>query len=104
MIPIFRIDYRLTDRTDLRFGLQGFTIPGTGNSFNYQIKDLRYPERDENRSTVAVSIANKTAYGGYNVVIDMGYKLTSREFPRQLDPRNRERRESLIYLSIFAGF
>lgn len=104
VIPIFRIDYRLTDRTDLRFGLQGFSIPGTGNTFNYQIKDLRYPERDENRTTFAVSLANKSAYGGYNVVIDMGYKLTSREFPRQLDLRYRERRESLIYLSIYAGF
>jgi len=104
VIPIFRIDYRLTDRTDLRFGLQGFSVPGTGNTFNYQIKDLRYPERDENRTTVAVSLANKSAYGGYNVVIDMGYKLTSREFPRQVDPRYRERRESLIYLSIYAGF
>jgi hypothetical protein len=104
IIPIFRIDYRLTDRTDLRFGLQGFSIPGTGNSFNYQIKDLRYPERDENRSTFAVSVANKTAYGGYNVVIDMGYKLTSREFPRQIDETLRSRKESLIYLSIYAGF
>jgi hypothetical protein len=104
VIPIFRIDYRLTDRTDLRFGLQGFTIPGTGNTFNYQIKNLRYPDRDENRSTIAISVVNKTAYGGYNAVIDMGYKLTSREFPRQLDDLTRQRKESLIYLAIYAGF
>ena len=104
VMPIFRIDYRLTDRTDLRIGLQGFTIPGTGNSFNYQIKNLRYPDRDENRSTFAVSVVNKTAYSGYNVVIDMGYKLTSREFPRQIDDRTRQRKESLIYLSIYAGY
>jgi hypothetical protein len=104
VIPIIRIDYRLTDRTDLRFGLQGFSIPGTGNSFNYQIKYLNHPESDENRSTFAISVANKTAYGGYNVVIDMGYKLTSREFPRQVDQTTRERKESLIYLSIYAGF
>jgi len=104
MMPIFRIDYRLTDRTDLRFGFQGFQIPGTGNTFNYQIKDLRFPERDENRTTFAVTLSNKSAYGGYNVVIDMGYKLTTREFPRQPDPRLREKKESLIFVTIYAGF
>lgn len=104
MMPIFRVDYKLTDRTDLRFGFQGFQIPGTGNSFNYQIKDLRFPERDENRTTFAVTLSNKSAYGGYNVVIDMGYKLTGREFPRQPDPRLREKKESLIFVTIYAGF
>ncbi len=104
MMPIFRIDYRLTDRTDLRFGFQGFQIPETGNTFNYQIKDLRFPERDENRTTFAVTLSNKSAYGGYNVVIDMGYKLTTREFPRQPDPRLREKKESLIFVTIYAGF
>mgnify|MGYP001572555152 FL=1 len=104
MMPIFRIDYRLTDRTYLRLGLQGFSIPGTGNSFNYQIKDLKSPERDENRTTFAITLSNKSPYGGYNVVIDMGYKLTSREFPRQPDPRFRERKESLIFVTIYAGF
>jgi len=104
MMPIFRVDYRLTERTDLRFGFQGFQLPGTGNSFNYQIKDLKYPERDENRTTFAVTLSNKSAYGGYNVVIDMGYKLTSREFPRQPDERLREKKESLMFVTIYAGF
>jgi len=104
VMPIFRVDYRLTDRTDLRLGLQGFSIPGTGNSFNYQIKDLKSPERDENRTTFAITLSNKSPYGGYNVVIDMGYKLTSREFPRQPDPRFREKKESLIFVTIYAGF
>ncbi len=104
IIPIFRIDYRLTDRTDLRFGIQGFSIPGTGSSFGYQIRYMQKPEEDENRSTFAISLVNKTAYGGYNVVIDMGFKLTTREFPNQLDFRAHERKESLIYVMLFAGF
>jgi hypothetical protein len=37
-------------------------------------------------------------------VIDMGYKLTGREFPRQPDPRLREKKESLIFVTIYAGF
>ncbi|MBI3579262.1 MAG: hypothetical protein HY089_07630, partial [Ignavibacteriales bacterium] len=47
---------------------------------------------------------NKSAYGGYNVVIDLGYKLTSREFPREPDPLLREKKESLIFVTIYAGF
>jgi hypothetical protein len=104
ILPIFRIDYKLTDRTDLRFGLQGANLPSAGGSFSYQIKDLQSPELDENRSTFAISLVNKTAYQGYNVVIDMGYKLTNRQFPRQLDPLLKERNESLIYVTLYAGF
>lgn len=104
IMPIFRIDYRLTERTDLRLGFQGFNIPGTNNSFAYQINDLRFPERDELRTTFAITLSNKSAYGGYNVVIDLGYKLTSREFPRQPDPLLREKKESLIFVTIYAGF
>lgn len=104
IMPIFRVDYRLTERTDLRLGFQGFDIPGTNNSFAYQINDLRFPERDELRTTFAITLSNKSAYGGYNVVIDLGYKLTSREFPREPDPLLREKKESLIFVTIYAGF
>lgn len=103
-MPIFRIDYKLTDRTDLRLGFQGFKIPGTGNAFNYQIMNLKSPNLDEERTTFAVTLSNRSAYGGYNVVVDMGYKFTHRDFPRGLDPLKREREESLIFVTIYAGF
>lgn len=104
MMPIIRLDYKLTDRTDLRMGLQGFFVPGTGNTFAYQIKDLKNPENDENRSTFAISISNRSAYGGYNVVLDMGYKITTRLMPRTTIEELKERKESIIFVTLFAGF
>lgn len=104
IMPIFRIDYRLTDRTDLRMGFQGFKLPGTGSTFSYQINNLKFPDRDELRSTFAITLSNRTDYAGYKVVVDMGYKLTTREFPRALDPRFRTRTESIIFVTLFAGF
>lgn len=104
IMPIFRIDYRLTDRTDLRMGFQGIKIPGTGSSFAYQINNLKSPELDENRSTFAITLSNRTDYAGYKVVLDLGYKLTSREFPRIADPRFRDRTESLVFVTLYAGF
>lgn len=104
IMPIFRIDYRLTDRTDLRLGFQGFKLPGSGTSLTYQISNLKSPELDENRTTFAITLSNRTDYAGYKVVLDMGYKLTSREFPRNVDPRFRERTESLVFVTLYAGF
>jgi hypothetical protein len=104
IMPILRVDYGLTDRTYLRLGFQGLTIPGVGEGLAYQIRNLRLPMYDEERRTSAVTITNRSSYGGYNVVIDLGYKFTSREFPRLRDPKLRHRNESLIFVTVYAGF
>ena len=108
VLPIFRIDYQLTDRTSLRLGLQG--IPGVGSSLAYQIRNIQNPFFDENRTTYAVTLSNKSSYGGYNVVVDFGLKATKREFPHQSDPKDLTNRttlvkeESLIFMTVYAGF
>lgn len=102
VMPILRFDYSLTDRTFLRVGFQG--IAGLGDGLIYQIKNIRSPAYDENRRTVAVTLTNKSSYGGYNVVIDLGYKFTSRDFPRLPDLRYRHLDESLLFVTVYAGF
>jgi len=104
IMPILRLDYSITDRTFIRLGFQGMVVPWLGESFAYQIKNLRDPAFDESRKTTALTLTNKSSYGGYNVVIDMGYKYTSRLFPRYFDPKYRHRDESLIFVTLYAGF
>jgi hypothetical protein len=102
IMPILRLDYGLTDRSFLRIGFQG--INGLGDAFIYQIKNIRLPIYDENRRTIAVTLTNKSSYGGYNVVIDMGYKFTSRDFPRYPYRQYRHLDESLLFVTVYAGF
>ncbi|MFN4112001.1 MAG: hypothetical protein ACK4G1_06965, partial [Ignavibacteria bacterium] len=57
----------------------------------------------EDRRTVALSLSNKSQYAGYNIVIDFGYKYTTRDFKREED-RFKGREESTLYFSIYTGF
>jgi hypothetical protein len=103
IIPIFRIDYRLTDRTDFHFGLQGFSMFGLSNLMSYRIRNLRDNILDEDRQTAALSITNKSDYGGYKVLVELGVKFTKHDYLREED-KKRGSEESLIFFSVYAGF
>lgn len=102
IIPIFRVDYRLTDNTDFRFGLQGFSVFGLTDIFLYKVRNFKDNFESQNKSTTAFSISNKTQFQGYNVVLDFGYKFTTIDFLRPED-RAKGAQESLLFFTIFAG-
>jgi len=101
IIPIIRVDYKLTEATDFRFGLQGFKL--FGNAFMYRIRNFKDNIDSQDRSTVAVSLSNRTQFSGYNVVFDFGYKFTKIDFLREEDSK-KGTQESTIFFTIFAGF
>lgn len=103
VIPIIRLDYRLTENTDLRFGLQGFSLFPSSNFFKYKIRNYKDGIDSQDRSIVAFSISNKTQYAGYNVVFDFGYKYTDINFLREAD-KAKGAQESTFFFSIYAGF
>jgi hypothetical protein len=102
VIPIVRVDYKLTDFTDLRFGLQGFKL-FSSNLFMYKIRNFNGDEKSQDRSTVAISLSNKTQFSGYNVVFDFGYKFTQIDYLREID-KSLGSQEATIFFTIFAGF
>ena len=106
MIPIFRIDYRLTDATELHFGVQGTRLFGLTDGLLYKERDLRTGLADVNAHTTAVSLTNKSQYGGYNIVIDFGVNYTTRHYLNipATPTFNPIIKSSLIYFSIFAGY
>ncbi len=106
IIPIFRMDYRLTDNTELHFGVQGTTLFGLTDGLLYKERDLRSDINDYNAHTTAFSITNKSQYSGYNIVIDFGLNLTTKHFINRLETTtfNPIIKSSLIYFSIFAGY
>jgi hypothetical protein len=103
VIPIFRTDYKLTDNTELHFGVQGTKLFGLSEFLMVKNRFLRDGVGDFNSSTTALSITNRTQYSGYNIVIDFGYKVTNFEYQR-FDQRRNNTQFSLIYFTIFAGY
>ncbi|MCX6138930.1 MAG: hypothetical protein NTV54_15740 [Ignavibacteriales bacterium] len=103
-IPIFRVDYKLTDFTELHFGLQGVNLGFMEDAFMVKNRNLRDGTGDNNATTTAVSVTNKSQYSGYNIVVDFGYKITKSTYPNEIDPLKKTNQYSLIYFSIFAGY
>ncbi|MBI2430162.1 MAG: hypothetical protein HYV29_15450 [Ignavibacteriales bacterium] len=103
LIPIMRLDYKLTENTEMHFGVQGTSLFGLTDAFLLKQRNLQNGYSDYNSSTSAVSITNRTQYSGYNIVIDFGYKITDQEFLRpELKEFNSQ--FSVIYFTIFAGY
>ena len=103
LIPILRLDYKLTENTELHFGVQGTSLFGLTDAFLVKQRNLQSGIDDFNSSTSAVSLTNRSQYSGYNIVIDFGYKITNQEFQRyELKEFNSQ--FSVIYFTIFAGY
>ncbi|MBI2417182.1 MAG: hypothetical protein HYV28_04645 [Ignavibacteriales bacterium] len=102
IIPIFRIDYSVTENTDIRFGVQGSTLFGTSKFFTYRFRNMKDHVGDLDRSTMAISISNKSQFQGYNIVLDFGYKNTVNDYIRPVD-RAAGTQESTLFFTIFAG-
>jgi hypothetical protein len=102
-IPIFRVGYKLTDRTIFNFGLQGLTIIGLPDALAYRIRNLKDGTGSENRGTIAFSLTNQSSYKGYSIVVDFGYKFTKRKFVKPGEEKF-SRDESAIFFTVIAGF
>lgn len=105
-IPIFRVDYRLTENTELHFGVQGTSLFGLTDGLLYKQRDLRTGYSDFNASTTAASLTNKSQYSGYNIVVDFGINLTTTHYLNipETASFNPIIKSSLLYFSIFAGY
>jgi hypothetical protein len=103
VIPIMKLDYRLTDNTDLRFGLQGFSLFGLTDAFEYQYRDFKNDEFDNSANTILFAIANRSQYAGYNLVVNFGFKLKDIEYQREID-KVYSGKQTQLFFSLFAGF
>jgi hypothetical protein len=103
VIPILKLDYRLTDNTDLRFGLQGFSLFGLTDAFEYQYRDFKNDEFDNSANTILFAIANRSQYAGYNLVVNFGFKLKDIEYQREID-KVYSGKQTQLFFSLFAGF
>ena len=74
IMPILRVDYRLSPRTILKAGIQGLPLlPETS-------KDSANPSQDFRRGSYTAFIHNRSNYSGYDLNILFGIFHTKQEF------------------------
>jgi len=73
IMPILRVDYRITPRTEFKAGAQGFPF------CRESVTNHASPESESTRLTYTALIQNKGNYLGYDLVLLMGtYRTTTR--------------------------
>ena len=102
-LPILRVDYKLTENTELHFGVQGTRLFGLTNALLVRNRFLRDGVGDFDANTTAFSLTNRSQYSGYNIVIDFGYKVTDKNYTH-LAEQKYNTQSAVIYFTIFAGY
>ena len=76
-IPLVYLTYKVSDKTNLKFGAQGFK----GMELLY--KDYVIPKNDYRQTNYIFEIENNTSYFGFNVWGGLGYKLENIYFEKK---------------------
>jgi len=74
LVPILRMDYHLTSKSQIRFGMQGFPM-----LWDRQI-DFRDRDNDARRQTYLLMWFNQTDYGGYKIGTEAGVEYQSIDY------------------------
>ncbi len=111
LIPIFRIDFRLTDRTVLHFGAQGFTIFGLTDLFVRRQRDLINPLNTRYQTITTLTLTQTNEYGGYRVGLEAGALVQNTRLPNALPVAPSAPRPArpvgdgpTLFMRVYAGF
>jgi len=83
--------------------VQGTRLFGLSNALLVRNRYLRDGVGDFDANTTAFSVTNRSQYSGYNIVIDLGYKVTDKNYVRTIEQRYNTQ-AAVIYFTIFAGY
>jgi hypothetical protein len=97
LIPLTKLEYRLTQRTRFQLGFQGF-----GMFLPYRVVDLTAPERDFKQNDTVLMMTNDSKYFGYIVSSNLGISRRSKEFDRA----DQEGGEDFVsaFINVIIGF
>ncbi|MBI4530300.1 MAG: hypothetical protein HY709_02160 [Candidatus Latescibacteria bacterium] len=73
-MPILKVNYRLTDRTFLKAGAQGFPF------LKYRVTDLADRRNSFRQRTYLIVLSNLSKYAGYNLSTNIGMNIEERLF------------------------
>ena len=82
LMPILRVDYRLTAKTMLKTGIQGLPF------WHERFLDAARPESEFTRLTYTAFFQNKSNYRGYDLTILLGTYHTTKKFTGSTRPKD----------------
>ena len=95
--PILKVQYRLTDRTQIWFGMEG--MPG----LPVRIEDRADGFNSVEEKSRVLQLTNRSPYFGYEIAMNLGARTRSREFGDAL--RVSENWEATtIFMNVILGF
>ncbi|MDE2810509.1 MAG: hypothetical protein OXN90_19010 [Gemmatimonadota bacterium] len=99
LMPIVKAEYRLTERTSVKGGIQGFPLKG----LKYQVRDLTDQVNSLNRQNHTFFVSNRSEYFGYDLIMNAGLAFEKIQF---IDPRQRarNRKTSAMFIRVILGY
>ena len=99
LIPLTKLEYRLTSRTRFQLGVQGL-----GSLLPYRVNDLADARRDFEQSDIVFMVTNDSKYFGYLISTNMGLRRRVKEFD-DLDVAGEANVEFIAaYINVILGF
>lgn len=109
-IPIIRFSYKITDKTQIRVGYQGFSTKNIHEKlddngiFAYRYRDLKDSNNDFNKQIFLGTIANHTQYGGYELWLQIGFQTEKVRYVEPAVAALRDSENIKIIVEVVAGY
>ncbi len=99
VIPLMKLQYRLTSRTRFQLGAQGIT-----SKLPYRVTDLARPEEDFEQRDTVLMMTNLSRYFGYIVSTNAGVRHRFKRFEDPAVDEIRGERFTAVFINAILGF
>jgi len=99
LIPLMKLEYRLTSRTRFQLGVQGIT-----SRLPYKVTDLASPGESFEQCDAVLMATNLSRYFGYIISTNAGVRLRRKEFEDPAEDQIRGERFTAVFFNAILGF
>ena len=99
IIPILKLNYDLTLRTRLQFGVEGL-----GTLLPYSVVDLAQPENDFEQYDYVLMLTNNSKYFGYILSTNAGLSRRHRAFDEPGVAEIKDEKFTAVFINVILGF
>jgi hypothetical protein len=99
LIPLMKLNYRLTSRTRFQLGAQGIT-----SKLPYRVTDLARPEENFEQRDTVLMMTNLSKYFGYIISTNAGVRHRLKKFEDPAVDAIRGERFTAVFINAILGF
>jgi len=99
LIPLMKLEYRLTSRTRFQLGAQGIT-----SKLPYRLTDLALPQDSFDQRDTVFMMTNLSRYFGYIISTNAGIRHRIKKFDDSAEDQLRGERFTAVFINAILGF